>query len=175
MEVNGSYRYIATDAFPYGPGCLWGEPSDDIPEILCWKAQEYWNLMELTNFTLYSDCEEDLFAESNGTAGCVSYLSNPQWYVDQGRGTMTTFNAIYVSSCSDPDNQYENSVAEDLPGDETEDAEEEGESSSTSSSLELNELAGGAILILACSGLLNFMLTLLHNRNSNVLTAVDQV
>jgi hypothetical protein len=153
MEVNGSYRYIITQDFPYGPGCLWGNPSDDIPDILCWKAKDYWYLMELTNMTMYSDCVEDPFAESTGTSGCASYFNNPRWFVDQGRGTMTNFNDRYVSSCSDPDNQYENSFAEDL---------------TTDSDSELESLAGGAFIILASTALVHFILMFLKGAKPTV-------
>eukprot|EP00475_Leptophrys_vorax_P028196 TRINITY_DN4069_c0_g1_i2.p1 TRINITY_DN4069_c0_g1~~TRINITY_DN4069_c0_g1_i2.p1 ORF type:complete len:359 (-),score=54.09 TRINITY_DN4069_c0_g1_i2:118-1050(-) len=107
-EYNGSYRYILTREFPYGPGCLWGDVSPDVQEYLCWKAGDYRSLMSLTDFTLYSDCVKDPYSPSNGTSGCMSFNNNPEMYVDFGKGTLLQFNEAYIATCGMPDHQFEN-------------------------------------------------------------------
>eukprot|EP00475_Leptophrys_vorax_P018776 TRINITY_DN2563_c0_g1_i1.p1 TRINITY_DN2563_c0_g1~~TRINITY_DN2563_c0_g1_i1.p1 ORF type:complete len:400 (-),score=75.96 TRINITY_DN2563_c0_g1_i1:35-1234(-) len=107
---NGSYRYIMTRDFPYGPGCLWGNSAVSTAS-LCWKAADYQYYMNLTNNTLYSDCTKDPYSASNGTAGCMSFFSNPGLYVSKGKGSLSDFNTAYTTSCGSPDSKYENAVA----------------------------------------------------------------
>jgi len=108
MTVNGSYRYIMTQDFPYGPGCLWGTKADTIQDALCWKASEWEYIMNITNQTLYSDCWSDWTSSSTGTSGCMSFFQNPGLYLSVGKGSLLAFNSEYSFSCGYPDSEYEN-------------------------------------------------------------------
>jgi hypothetical protein len=66
---------------------------------LCWKASDYLYWMSLTNYDLYSQCNVFPYLPSNGTAGCMGYLSNPDLYVEEGLGTMDDWIQDYDDTC----------------------------------------------------------------------------
>jgi hypothetical protein len=156
MEVDGQYRYIATGEFPYGPGCLWGTASADVDDDLCWVAKDYLNIMELTDFTLYSDCQKDPYSQANGTAGCISFYSNPALYLAKEKGTMADFNAEYIATCGAPDSMYENAspaeVTEESTGTSVSDSDDSEKNDSS-----LGSLAGGAFMMLSFYALYSFV------------------
>jgi hypothetical protein len=103
MEVEGEYRYIVTQDFPYGPGCLWGTPAEGHTDTgLCWFAKDWLDAMETTEQEYYRDCQDLPLKESTGTEGCVSYYSNPKLY-EETFGDLTGWESKYDETCGNKD------------------------------------------------------------------------
>jgi hypothetical protein len=97
---DGSYRYIVTQDFPYGPGCFWGTAADGAPDGLCWFAKDWLDAMDATGQEFYRDCDSMPVAESTGTEGCLSYYSNPKLY-KASFGDMSPWEEKYAETCGD--------------------------------------------------------------------------